>query len=53
MENKKAKLIEMAKTHIKNESHLALDVAANYGQIFSNIKYMRWFLNAVVAELEQ
>jgi hypothetical protein len=46
------KFIEAAQRAIEDEDDVVFDVAANIGQIFGNVKHMKWFLHAVAEELE-
>lgn len=36
---------------IRNEEEFVLDLCADLGQIFDNVKYMTWFHNAVAEHL--
>lgn len=36
-----------ARQLIESRSPIAYDVAASHGQIFSNVKHMDWFIDAV------
>jgi hypothetical protein len=47
----KMKLSSLVGTMIENEEEYALDVAANLGQSFNNIKGMSWFKYAIAQEL--
>lgn len=38
---------------IENEDTVCFDVAAEHGQIFGNVKHMRWFAEAVAEALEE
>lgn len=40
-----------AKQAIENEDPICFDVAAEHGQMFGNVKHMRWFAEAVAEEL--
>lgn len=42
----------IARSHIKRRSYVAFDVASRYGQMFDNVKHMRWFEDAIVEELK-
>jgi len=48
----KAKLMARARRHIERRTELAFDVAWESGQMFDNVRHMRWFLVAVARELE-
>jgi len=43
--------ISKAQDHISRKSELAYDVAAYYGQLLLNVRYMVWFIKAVAAEI--
>ena len=43
----------LAQQAIDNEEELCFDIAANLGQIFSNVKHMAWFVDAVAQELSE
>ena len=43
--------IKKAQRHIERESELVYDVVANTGQIFENVKHMKWFLLAIAQEI--
>lgn len=43
--------IERAKKAIARKDVRCFDVADSYGQIFGNVKHMRWFIEAVAEEL--
>ncbi len=36
---------------IENEEEVCYDVAAEYGQMFNNVKHMKWFIIAVNNEI--
>ncbi len=43
--------IKKAQSHIERKSDLAHDVTANTGQIFENVKHMKWFVLAIAMEI--
>lgn len=43
--------IDRARQAIENEEEICYDVAAENGQIFDNVKHMKWFVEAVAEEL--
>jgi hypothetical protein len=47
----KAKAISAAQEAIEREDHVCFDVAAEHGQIFGNVKGMKWFVEAVAEAL--
>ena len=47
------KIRQKAAQAITDGQSIAHDVAAQYGQIFENVKRTAWFLDAVTEELEQ
>lgn len=46
-------LIEKAKRAIRRGAPVCYDICAETGQMFDNVKHMRWFLEAVADELER
>ena len=44
--------LERAKSAIERGDTVAHDVAAENGQIFDNVKHMKWFIEAVADEME-
>lgn len=36
---------------IQKRKPICFDVAAEHGQLFDNVKHLRWFRNAVAAEM--
>lgn len=48
----RSKLMARARRHIERRTELAFDVASGVGQMFNNVRHMRWFLVAVASELE-
>ena len=49
----KKDLVHQAEREIEKKSILAHDVAADCGQMFLNVKRMKWFREAVEAELAE
>ena len=47
----KAKALSAAQEAIEREDTVCFDVAAEHGQIFLNVKHMRWFVDAVADAL--
>jgi hypothetical protein len=44
-------LADRAQSAIDREEDFVFDVAVEYGQIFDNVKHMRWFRRAVAEAL--
>lgn len=40
-----------AEEAIENEDQICFDVAAEYGQIFANVKHMSWFIKVVAEQI--
>ena len=47
----KKTLLLQAREAIEREDVICFDICANCGQIFGNVKHMRWFVRAVADEL--
>jgi hypothetical protein len=43
---------QIAQALIEAEAEICYDVAANVGQLFSNVKGMKWFVDAVADEVD-
>lgn len=43
--------IQQAREAIERGDEICYDVAAEHGQIFDNVKHMRWFIEAVSEQL--
>jgi len=43
----------LAQQAIDNEDEVCFDVAAEFGQMFANVKHMSWFVEAVAQELSE
>lgn len=50
-DTQRAAQIIAAEDAIEGETDLPYDVAANAGQMFGNVKHMRWFIAAVADEI--
>jgi len=50
MQEKNRKM-DKARAAIQREDSVCFDVAAEYGQMFENVKHMKWFVRAVADEL--
>jgi len=44
-------ILAQAMEAIENEDIVCFDVAAEYGQMFANVKHMTWFIEAVADEI--
>jgi len=47
----KQETIKKAQGHIERKSALAYEVANEHGQIFGNVRHMKWFLLAIANEI--